>query len=165
MHPEVGLTIDLHSEGLLALGKWSDQLQVNLRKGLTKAGALAERNLKMELKSGNPTAFFYKSYDYKLRSRTGALRASINSHLETSFGGLQARVGTPVKHGLYNERGARIPVTPKSRAYLHSRGVHLKKSTTELILPPRPWFLPTVIKSKPKIIDTVREAIDAPLRS
>lgn len=39
-----------------------------------------------------------------------------------------------------HEHGCKIPVTPKMRAYLHSIGLHLKASTTEITIPPRPFI-------------------------
>ena len=39
-----------------------------------------------------------------------------------------------------HEYGCKIPVTPKMRAYLHHIGVHLKESTTEIIIPERSFL-------------------------
>lgn len=39
-----------------------------------------------------------------------------------------------------HEYGCTIPVTPKMRAYLHRIGVHLKKSTTKIIIPERSFL-------------------------
>ena len=39
-----------------------------------------------------------------------------------------------------HEYGCRIKVTPKMRAYLHRKGLHLKKSTTEIIIPERSFL-------------------------
>lgn len=39
-----------------------------------------------------------------------------------------------------HEYGCRIKVTDKMRAYLHSRGLHLKKSTTEIVIPERSFL-------------------------
>lgn len=39
-----------------------------------------------------------------------------------------------------HEYGCRIPVTPKMRAFLHSQGVHLKESTTEIVIPERSFL-------------------------
>ena len=40
------------------------------------------------------------------------------------------------------EEGTRVPVTPQMRAYLHTRGFHLKPGTTELFIPGRPYLKP-----------------------
>lgn len=39
-----------------------------------------------------------------------------------------------------HEYGCRIKVTPKMRAYLHSQGLHLKNSTTEIVIPERSFL-------------------------
>ena len=39
-----------------------------------------------------------------------------------------------------HEYGCRIPVTPKMRAYLHNKGLHLKESTTEIVIPERSFL-------------------------
>lgn len=39
-----------------------------------------------------------------------------------------------------HEYGCRIPVTPKMRAFLHRKGLHLKKSTTEIVIPERSFL-------------------------
>jgi hypothetical protein len=39
-----------------------------------------------------------------------------------------------------NEFGCEITVTPKMRAYLHSQGLHLKASTTEIKIPERSFI-------------------------
>lgn len=39
-----------------------------------------------------------------------------------------------------HEYGCTIPVTPKMRAYLHHIGVHLKSSTTEIVIPERSFL-------------------------
>lgn len=39
-----------------------------------------------------------------------------------------------------HEYGCRIKVTPKMRAFLHRQGLHLKKSTTEIVIPERSFL-------------------------
>ena len=39
-----------------------------------------------------------------------------------------------------HEYGCRIKVTPKMRAYLHRQGLHLKDSTTEIVIPERSFL-------------------------
>ena len=39
-----------------------------------------------------------------------------------------------------HEYGCTIPVTEKMRAYFHSIGVHLKKSTTQIVIPERSFL-------------------------
>jgi len=39
-----------------------------------------------------------------------------------------------------HEYGCRIPVTKRMRAYLHHRGIHLKESTKEIVIPERSFL-------------------------
>lgn len=39
-----------------------------------------------------------------------------------------------------HEYGCRINVTPKMRAFLHSKGIHLRKSTTVIVIPERSFI-------------------------
>jgi len=41
------------------------------------------------------------------------------------------------------EKGVRIKVTPRMRAWLHGHGLHLKPSTKELFIPGRPFMKPS----------------------
>ena len=67
---------------------------------------------------------------------TGALRQSI--HYQPS--GNSVTVGTNLKYAPVHQYGADIKVTPKMRAYLHSQGIHLRKSTNEIHIPARPFL-------------------------
>lgn len=44
----------------------------------------------------------------------------------------------------WNEYGTAIPVTDKMRGWFRHQGVNLKKSTTRIIIPPRPFMRNTV---------------------
>jgi hypothetical protein len=50
---------------------------------------------------------------------------------------------TIVDIGTFNEYGARIPVTAKMRAWFAYQGVFLRKDTTEIVIPPRPFMKKT----------------------
>ena len=52
-----------------------------------------------------------------------------------------------------HEYGCRINVTPKMRAYLHSQGFHLKKSTTTIVIPERSFIRAGYDKSQKKVLD------------
>ncbi len=54
----------------------------------------------------------------------------------------RAEDGTDVAAIHEREEGTRVPVTPKMRAFLHTRGFHLKPETTELFIPGRPFVKP-----------------------
>ena len=43
-----------------------------------------------------------------------------------------------------HEFGCTIEVTPKMRAYLHYQGIHLKKETTHIYIPARPFLRPVL---------------------
>jgi len=63
---------------------------------------------------------------------------------------IEGRMPKVVKVGIFNhekgyiahilEFGVSIPVTEKMRKYLHSQGLHLRNSTTEINIPERPLF-------------------------
>lgn len=58
------------------------------------------------------------------------------------------------------EVGTQIRVTDKMRAYLHSVGFHLRDSTTVLVIPPRPVFLPAWLASKNENERILAEELD-----
>ena len=58
--------------------------------------------------------------------------------------------GTDIAALHEREEGARIRVTPKMRAYLRARGFHLKKTTTHLFIPGRPYIKPAFRDFKSK---------------
>ena len=47
-----------------------------------------------------------------------------------------------------HEFGCMIGVTPKMRAYMHYQGIHLRKSTTHIFIPPRPFLEPVLMGSE-----------------
>lgn len=49
------------------------------------------------------------------------------------------------------EYGAKIEVTPKMRAYLHWRGLHLKEETKYITIPPRPHFMPVFLRVRREV--------------
>ena len=51
-----------------------------------------------------------------------------------------------------HEYGCKIPVTKKMRNYLHSIGVHLKKDTTEIVIPERSFLRAGYDKNKEDIL-------------
>lgn len=71
------------------------------------------------------------------------------------------------------EYGSRIRVTPKMRAYLHWRGLHLKATTKFIIIPSRPHFGPAYLKlrreiarvkkwSSKKMVDALKQKLKIP---
>lgn len=64
------------------------------------------------------------------------------------------------QNALIQEYGARIPVTKKMRGWFMAQGFPLKKSTTEIIIPPRP-FLRKALKNQKAWAKYVNEMFDA----
>ena len=54
-----------------------------------------------------------------------------------------------------HEYGCKIPVTPKMRAYLHSIGLHLKKSTTVITIPERSFLRAGYDEKKDEVLKKV----------
>lgn len=73
------------------------------------------------------------------KDMTGKLSAALNA-----LNGAKVNVGVlegeHQRLAAIHEYGCKIPVTPKMRAYLHSIGVHLKPSTTVIVIPERSFL-------------------------
>lgn len=59
-----------------------------------------------------------------------------------------------------NEFGVSITVTPKMRAFLHSQGLHLKKTTKHVKIPERSFIRGTAISKEREIIKFVLDQYD-----
>ena len=98
----------------------------------------------------------------------GDLLGSVNYEVFDSANAVFVGVKKTVKNGenvaniaAVHEFGCMIKVTPKMRAYLHYNGLHLKKSTEYIHIPPRP-FLSPIFKSKEflnKVADIYLKAV------
>jgi len=166
---EVSVTFAGNKQGSIKLAAYQRGLKPNMERGLKAAGVLVERELKKEVSSRtNPTSFFAKSaHPGKTATRTGTLKGSITHQMGRSAGGPNVRIGPggfAAKYAAVREFGARILVTDKMRAFLHYKGIHLKKTTTEIVQEPGPWFKPTVNKARPQIVTTMEQAIYKPIR-
>jgi hypothetical protein len=87
----------------------------------------------------------YKAFLAKMSQIAGGVKAGILEGATNKAGGANI-----ASYAFWNEFGTTIPVTPKMRAYMHYNGVHLKKDTTSISIPPRP-FMRTVAKERPKV--------------
>lgn len=58
-----------------------------------------------------------------------------------------------------HEYGCQIPVTPKMRKYLHSRGLHLSPNTTVIKIPERSFLRSTFDNENDRIIEQTERAI------
>ena len=62
-----------------------------------------------------------------------------------------------------HEYGCRIEVTPKMRAWLHHNGLHLKKSTTHIVIPERSFLRSGFDQNHEKVIKTCEKALSKSL--
>lgn len=58
-----------------------------------------------------------------------------------------------------HEYGCRIPVTPKMRAWFHHQGVHLKKSTTVIVIPERSFLRAGFDEHAQRILDNTESLL------
>lgn len=58
-----------------------------------------------------------------------------------------------------HEYGCRIPVTPKMRAWFHHQGVHLKKSTTVIIIPERSFLRGGFDENAEKVLNATERVL------
>lgn len=92
---------------------------------------------------------------------------SIKVGILQSKGGSEIVPGTDLSRadlGAVHEFGATINVTEKMRNYLHSQGLHLRKNTTQINIPARPFLRPLLDKKNKEILlDTANLADDPEL--
>lgn len=55
--------------------------------------------------------------------------------------------------------GAVIAVTQRMRAYLHGEGLHLKASTTHIIIPPSPFLEPVLVAERDAVTHIMQDAL------
>ena len=160
--------------GSIKIQNFTSQLVRNLTVGMRNAGANLERQLKKSLSGGSGGKAAMKGifFNYSwaktpyLRSRSGNLRASINYIMGTSGMLPSVNIGPrKIPYAAIHEFGGTIPVTDKMRAFLHWKGVHLKKTTTQLIMPQRKWFEPVIKQEQAKTVQLIQDGIYAPLRT
>lgn len=90
----------------------------------------------------------------------GPLEAAVKATVSSD--GLKVRVGIPASArapdgtslamvARVQEHGATIDVTPKMRAFLAARGLHLRASTVTLVIPARPFLRPILRAMRPRL--------------
>jgi len=136
------------------------RLRRNCSVALLRAGVLLEGMIKDRIISGRDMAKLHGfTIDQKGSSKPliddGDLLASVGHRFvakDAVFVGAhrKAEDGTDIAELHEREEGVRIKVTPKMRAYLHARGLHLKPETTELFIPGRPFIKPAFRDFKAK---------------
>jgi len=72
----------------------------------------------------------------KILQDTGRLKASIANRVTNR----DAITGTNLRYAAIQNFGGKIKVTPKMRAFLHWRGVHLRGRTKFITIPARPFI-------------------------
>lgn len=59
-----------------------------------------------------------------------------------------------------HEYGCTIKVTPKMRAYLHHKGLHLKKETETIVIPERSFLRAGYDKNRKKVLDRTEALLE-----
>lgn len=112
--------------------------------------APSETRLRREMRGRNVK----RKGQMKPLNDTGALRRSIHYFPSVN----SVIIGTRLKYAPVHQFGADIKVTPKMRAYLHSQGIHLRKSTNEIHIPARP-FIGASLEDIQVVRDIVRKYV------
>lgn len=82
----------------------------------------------------------------KLLTRLSEMKLGVKAGIPK--GATNANTGASIPmYAAVNEFGANITVTPRMRAWMHFQGIHLRKDTSTIVIPPRP-FLRTTAKEK-----------------
>ena len=136
------------------------RLQKNCSVALMRAGVLLEGMIKDRIISGRDMAKLHGfTVEQKGSSKPliddGDLLGSVGHRFvekNAVFVGAHRKAadGTDVAELHEREKGTRIKVTPKMRAYLHARGFHLKPETKVLFIPGRPYIKPAFRDFKAK---------------
>ena len=74
--------------------------------------------------------------DGKILSDTGELKKSVQYQAYKNG----VIIGSKLKYARIHQFGGSIKVTPKMRAFLHFKGIHLKKTTQVIKIPARPYL-------------------------
>lgn len=131
---------------------FDERLKKNCTVALTRAGIEMEGLIKERILSGKGMARMHPfTIAMKGSSKPliddGDLLNSVSHRFvaeDTVFVGVHRKAadGTDIAALHERETGTHIPVTPKMRAFLHAKGLHLKASTQALFIPGRPFVKP-----------------------
>ena len=140
--------------------RFDDRLQKNCSVALMRAGIEIEGIIKDRILSGRGMKKLHGfTVEEKGSSKPliddGDLLNSVGYRFVGSdavFVGVHRKAadGTNIAAIHERETGTRVRVTPKMRAYLGSKGLHLKASTTALFIPGRPFVKPAYREFKEK---------------
>ena len=138
------------------------KLKAKLKQSAAKVGNYGASKVKKGIQSGKNFAPL-SSYTILQKGSSkplinhgdliGSVTYQIFNEAERVFIGVKK--GKEVNIAAVHEFGATITVTPKMRAYLHFNGLHLRKDTTHIYIPARP-FLRSALQNQ-EFLNTVRE--------
>jgi hypothetical protein len=97
----------------------------------------------------------WRSFTYRLSKDGWSGAVGINRQAVTKDGTSMVNIASVLFHGKV------IAVTPRMRAYLGATGLHLKASTTHIVIPARDPVTPTFVAYKPTMLDRYRQALRA----
>jgi phage gpG-like protein len=194
--PDIEIYFDGKPEGSIKISAFLAANKENMIKILSVSGKLLERAMKEKLKQGGTAGFskirkvtyarsslkshrttggkvtagaFTKSPYSDLRSRTGALRASITTEPSSGAnlmpGGYQVRVGPRRIYARIHEYGGNITVTPKMRRFLPLIGIYLNRATQFIKIPKRSFIKPTLVENKAAIVARAAEILWRSIKS
>lgn len=164
------------------LANMDERLRRAYRRGLTRVGLYAERQLKMGMRDSAPGGKRYApNHPFTVRQkgsskpliRHGDLLGAITHQTvdsATVFVGVKrfarSQGGEPTVniaaiHELGNGQGGDllIRVTQKMRAYLHRQGLHLKPTTQYIRIPRRPTFEPVMEAEQERFVEIFSQAV------
>jgi phage gpG-like protein len=127
-------------------------LEKRLQEGLNRAAILLQNEIKMGLslstspsKAGSPPGV-----------KTGTLRRSIQVD-NSDISNLRVRVGTNIKYARIQEYGGVIK--SKIGKLLHFKIGDMWHTVKSVILPPRPYIRPAIMKAKPDMLKCFKELL------
>jgi hypothetical protein len=137
---------------------FDENLAKNCRVALARAGLALEADIKKRILSSQGMAPLHSfTIQQKKSSKPliddGDLVGSVHSGFldeGTVYVGVNRKNLRGVNLALLHEKGARIKVTPRMRAYLAAKGFRLKRSTKLLVIPARPYVKPAFEDFKEK---------------
>lgn len=95
----------------------------------------------------------WKTTQNKFPEMEASLRAVDGKSISVGVKGEQAWLAS------IHEYGCRIKITPKMRAWLHRNGLHVKKSTTEIVIPERSFLRSGFDECHEKVLDRADRAL------
>ena len=145
-------------------GDWSkinsifnpSKLRASMRQCAARVGNYGASEIKKGIVSGAPAGKPFKPLSTLTTSRKGSSKPLIDkgdlvgsityqvlSDSDSVFIGVKK--GKEANIAAVHEFGCTIAVTPKMRAYLHHKGIHLKAETTHIHIPARPFLMPVLL--------------------